>query len=119
MERQELKELAELVLINSWEQLKISFPELSQPMPEILIKSNMASKRDYALASFERNKIVLSHKEFVLNFDLYMSDIILHEVAHFAAYHIYNCINHGKGWKKCCEMLKIKKKILYMPSYSM
>lgn len=116
MKRAMLEKITKLVINESWIKLCAEYPQLSKIAPSFVIKTNMRTDI-LGQALIEYNHIRLNEKFFKINFSLFLSDIIPHELAHVAAWQLFKCENHGIGWKKCCKILKIKIKTVYKVKY--
>jgi SprT protein len=108
-----LQEIAERTILTTWHRLARKHKKLrSFPIPSVCVSGSL--KKSLGLTHFEDNKIKLSKQFFNDNINLFMSDIIPHEVAHIAAYLLYNDIAHGKKWEKIMRDLSLNPSLFYV-----
>jgi SprT protein len=75
---------------------RVQFP---RPVVDYLKKGTTAG-----VAYLRANRISLNYVLLVENTDHFISQTLPHEIAHLIAWQVYNCGNHGRGWKNVMKL---------------
>lgn len=83
------------------------------PIVRLSKKSDNMQDLAIAYAYCEENILVFNKQFLKRNVKVITTEILLHELAHFAAYAIDGCDNHGKTWRQVMKRLGLKCKTHY------
>lgn len=82
------------------------FPELKrEDLPKLQFHATLIKVLAYCY--FDKNVIVASKRHYAKNVGIFAHEVFLHELAHFIAYKLYSCTDHGKAWQSVCLQLGI------------
>ena len=111
------KDILELLNVQAatyWLTLQKEF-DIGISCPDIALSKKSDNMQDLAIAyAYCEENILVFNKQFLKrNVKVITTEILLHELAHFAAYAIDGCDNHGKTWRQVMRVLGLKCKTHY------